>query len=99
MSLVVHGTKGTIELTDDTDVKLFNELGESVDIAPITSLKANAPGNGLADVEGELAAFYDAVRSGKKLGVSSEEAFHHLAFIVAALKSVETEQAVKLEQV
>lgn len=99
MNLVVHGTKGTIELTDDTDVKLFNEVGESVDISPITSLKANAPGNGLADVEGELSAFHDAVRSGKSLAVSTEEAFHHLAFIVASLKSVETEQAVKIEQV
>ncbi|KAG2193031.1 hypothetical protein INT46_000004 [Mucor plumbeus] len=99
MNLVVHGTKGTIELTDDTDVKLFNDVGESVDISPITSLKANAPGNGLADVEGELSAFYDTVRSGKSLGVSTEEAFHHLAFIVASLKSVETEQAVKIEQV
>lgn len=99
MNLVVHGTKGTIELTDDTDVKFFNEVGESVDISPITSLKANAPGNGLADVEGELSAFHDAVRFGKNLAVSTEEAFHHLAFIVASLKSVETEQAVKIEQV
>ncbi|KAI8636450.1 hypothetical protein BD408DRAFT_426115 [Parasitella parasitica] len=99
MSLVLHGTKGTIELTDDTDVKLFNEIGEPVDISPITSLKVNAPGNGLADVEGELSAFYDAVRFGKKLGVSTDEAFHHLALIVAALKSVETGQVVKIEQV
>lgn len=99
MDLVVHGTKGSIHLVDDTLVELFNDVGESIDISPITSLQASAPGNGLTDVEGELAAFYDAVRHGKELGVSNEEAFHHLAFIVASLESVKTEQMVKLEQV
>lgn len=99
MTLVVHGTKGSIELTDDTSVELKNEKGEVIDNSPIISLKSNAPGNGLSDVEGELSAFYDAVRSGKKLGVSTEEAFHHLAFIVASLDSVQSEKVVQLEQV
>jgi UDP-N-acetyl-2-amino-2-deoxyglucuronate dehydrogenase len=100
MSLVVHGTKGSIELLDDTHVQLFNLVGESVDISPITSLQSQAPGNGLSDVEGEFSAFYNAIRcEGKGLGVSTEEAFHHLAFIVAALESVETEKAIKIAQV
>jgi predicted dehydrogenase len=46
-----------------------------------------------------LAAFYDAVRHGKPLGVTNEEAFHHLAFIVASLESVQSEKIVKIEQV
>ncbi|CAO3647797.1 unnamed protein product [Mucor hiemalis] len=99
MDLVVHGTEGSIHVVDDTFVELFNAAGEAVDTTPITTLKANAPGNGLADVEGELAAFYDAVRHGKPLGVSNEEAFHHLAFIVASLESVQSEKIVKIEQV
>jgi UDP-N-acetyl-2-amino-2-deoxyglucuronate dehydrogenase len=99
MDLVVHGTTGSIHIVDETTVELFNASGEAIDTAPITSLKANAPGNGFTDVEGELAAFYDAVREGKKLGVTNEEAFHHLAFIVASLESVNTEKMVKVEQV
>ncbi|KAI7902055.1 uncharacterized protein BX663DRAFT_511618 [Cokeromyces recurvatus] len=86
MTLFVHGTEGSIELIDETTVNLFDKSGKPVDISPITSLQSNSPGNGLSDVEGELAAFYNAVRHGKKLGVSTEEAFHHLAFIVAALE-------------
>jgi predicted dehydrogenase len=99
MSLAVHGTKGSIELLNDTNVQLLNEVGESIDVSPIISLQSNAPGNGLSDVEGEFSAFYDAVRSGKELGVSTEEAFHHLAFIVASLESVKTEKAIKIAQV
>lgn len=99
MSLVVHGTEGTIELLNDTNVQLFNHVGEAVDVSPITSLQSDAPGNGLSDVEGEFSAFYDAVRSGKKLGISTEEAFHHLAFIVASLESINTEKAIKIPKV
>jgi UDP-N-acetyl-2-amino-2-deoxyglucuronate dehydrogenase len=99
MDLVVHGTNGSIHIIDETSVELFDATGKAVDTAPITALQTNAPGNGFADVEGEFAAFYDTVRHGKALGVSTEEAFHHLAFIVASLKSVETEQTVKVEQV
>ncbi|GAA5806610.1 hypothetical protein HPULCUR_012150 [Helicostylum pulchrum] len=99
MDLVVHGTKGTIHLVDDTLVELFDAAGSPIDIEPITSLQSKAPGNGLSDVEGELSAFYDAVRHKRELGVTNEEAFHHLAFIVAALESVKTEQMVKVEQV
>lgn len=99
MDLVVHGTNGTIHIVDETTLELFDASGNAIDTTPITSLKDNAPGNGFADVEGELAAFYDTVRLGKPLGVTAKEAFHHLAFIVASLKSVETEQTVKIEQV
>ena len=95
MDLVVHGTKQSIHLVDETTVELFNEKGESIDISPITSLQKE----GHADVEGELAAFYDTVRHGKPLGVSNEEAFHHLAFIVASLESVQSEKIIKIEQV
>ncbi|KAI8977636.1 hypothetical protein BDF20DRAFT_821374 [Mycotypha africana] len=98
MHLVVHGTKGSIELLDDMDVKLFNEKGEAIDNAPLKALQSKAPGNGFADVEGEFAAFYKAVRNGKELAITTEEAFHHLAFIVASLESVESEKAVKIEK-
>ncbi|RCH98627.1 hypothetical protein CU098_010914 [Rhizopus stolonifer] len=97
--LLVHGTKGTVKLINNNQVELFNENGEAVDASNVLSLQSNAPGNGFSDVEGEMSAFYDAVRSGKKLGVTTEEAFHHLAFIVASLESVKTGQAVKVEQI
>ncbi|KAI8373930.1 hypothetical protein EDC96DRAFT_497991 [Choanephora cucurbitarum] len=97
-TLVVHGTKGTVKLTDHQEVKFINEEGEEVDPSPITSLQSNAPGNGLSDIEAELATFHDAVRSNKKLGLTAEDAFHHLAFIVASLESVKTGKAIKVER-
>ncbi|KAI9260171.1 hypothetical protein BY458DRAFT_440207 [Sporodiniella umbellata] len=97
--LVVHGSKGTIHLIDENVVELFDGLGNLISNKPITSLQETAPGNGLSDVEGEFSAFYDTVRRQKKLGVSTEEAFHHLAFIVACLESVKTERVVEIERV
>jgi predicted dehydrogenase len=84
---------------NEQQVELFNETGESIDTTPITSLQKNAPGQGFTDVEGELACFYEVVRNQKKLGVTTEEAFHHLAFIVAALESVKSQAVVKVQQV
>ncbi|CAO3675801.1 unnamed protein product [Rhizopus stolonifer] len=97
--LVLHGSKGTIHFINDDKVELFNASGEPVDNKSILSLQENAPGNGLKDVEGEFSAFYDAVRHQKSLGVSTEEAFHHLAFIVACLESVKTERVVEIQKV
>ncbi|KAI8997512.1 hypothetical protein BDB01DRAFT_771395 [Pilobolus umbonatus] len=99
MNLMVYGSKGSIRLVDDNEVELYNEKGEKKSVDCITECQKNAPGNGLSDVEGELSAFYDTVRHNKPLGITPEDAFHHLAFIVAALKSVETEQMVKVEQI
>ncbi|KAG1057827.1 hypothetical protein G6F43_000355 [Rhizopus delemar] len=99
MDLVIHGTKGSIHLINDDQVELLNESGQVVDVEPILALKQNAPGRGFSDVEGELIAFYEAVHHQQKLGVSTEEAFHHLAFIVACLESVKSERIVNIEKI
>lgn len=67
--------------------------GESVD-----TQQFERPGS-LEDVEGEMDNIYQAIRQGAKLGVTLDEGFHHLAFIVAALESVKTERVTKIPTV
>ncbi|KAI9306805.1 hypothetical protein BJ944DRAFT_262930 [Cunninghamella echinulata] len=91
--LEVHGTKGTIRVINDNQIELLDNNGESVD-----TQQFERP-DSLEDVEGEMDNIYQAIRQGGKLGVTLDEGFHHLAFIVAALESVKTERVTKIPTV
>ncbi|KAI8149711.1 hypothetical protein BJV82DRAFT_589019 [Fennellomyces sp. T-0311] len=97
MRLEVHGTKGTIRLTDDQAVELLDESGNPAETTTIQALVANP--SGFEDVEGELYNIYHVLREGASLAVTPEEAFHHLAFFVAALEAAETQKVAQVAQV
>ena len=97
MRLEVHGTKGTIRLIDDKIVELLDESGKAAETTAIQALVANHLG--FEDVEGELYNMYHVLREGEPLMVTPGEAFHHLAFIVAALEAAETQKVAKVPQV
>ncbi|KAI7874821.1 NAD(P)-binding protein [Lichtheimia hyalospora FSU 10163] len=94
MRLEVHGSKGTIRLTNDTHVEVLDETGKPVDTSSVIQVD-NA--SGFEDVEAEMLNLYNSVRNGEPLGVTPEEAFHHLAFIVAALEAADTQRVVKIQ--
>ncbi|KAI9498111.1 hypothetical protein BDB00DRAFT_913853 [Zychaea mexicana] len=96
MRLEVHGTKGTVRLTNDTTVELLDETGQSTDASAIQALVDKSTA-GFEDVEGELYNLHDVVRNKASLGVSADEAFHHLAFIVAALEAAETQKVARVQ--
>ncbi|CAO3633239.1 unnamed protein product [Cunninghamella blakesleeana] len=89
--LEAHGTKGTVRVVDDNQIELLDVNGKSVD-----TQQFERPGS-LEDVEGEMANLYQAIRHGEQLGVTLDEGYHSLSFIVAALKSVETESVIKIQ--
>lgn len=94
MRLEVHGTKGTIRLTNDQHVQVLDETGKPVDTSSVIQVDNSS---GFEDVEAEMLSLYNSVRNGEPLGVTPEEAFHHLAFIVAALEAADTQRVVKIE--
>ncbi|KAG2224280.1 hypothetical protein INT45_012848 [Circinella minor] len=96
MRLEVHGTKGTVRLTNDTTVELLDAFGQSTDTSGIQALVNNP--TGFEDVEGELNNLYDTLRNGAPLAVTLDEAFHHLAFIVAALEAAETQKVATIQK-
>ncbi|KAI8068270.1 hypothetical protein BC940DRAFT_273217 [Gongronella butleri] len=93
MLLEVHGSKGTLRMINDDEIELLDERGQPLPVAQF-----ERPG-ALSDVEGELANLHDVIRGGASLGVSLDEGFHHLAFIVAALESAESGRHVKVPTV
>lgn len=94
--LEVHGTKGSIVLIDDNTVKLFDHTGATASISEIEALVEAS--SQFTDVEGEMFNLFNVLRNGAKLGVTAEEAFHHLAFVAAAVQSAQTQQIVKIPQ-
>ncbi|KAI9310164.1 hypothetical protein BX666DRAFT_2010886 [Dichotomocladium elegans] len=96
MRLEIHGTNGTIRLTDDTDVEILGADGKALDAAALLKRKTVA---GFEDVEGEMYNLYSAIRYGAEIVVKPEDGFAHLAVIVAALKAAETGTAIKVPQI
>ncbi|KAI8089243.1 uncharacterized protein BX664DRAFT_332514 [Halteromyces radiatus] len=90
MVLEVHGTNGTIRLINDNQVELFDIQGKPLDV-----LQFDRP-DAFEDVEGELDNIYKAIRQGASLGVTVEEGYHHLAFVVAALDAADNERVAKV---
>lgn len=74
-------------------VELYDAQGNLVPIDP------PADPRGFTDVEGELDNFYKAVRGEEQLVVKPEDAFHHLAVIVAALESAKSGRVEKVQSV
>ncbi|KAI9279005.1 hypothetical protein BDA99DRAFT_554597 [Phascolomyces articulosus] len=97
MRLDVHGTEGTVRLTNDTTVELLDASGQSTDASAIQALVDNT--SSFDDVEGELDNLYHVIRHKATLGVTPDEAFHHLAFIVAALEAAESQKVANVQKV
>ncbi|ORZ05455.1 hypothetical protein BCR42DRAFT_361808 [Absidia repens] len=90
MRLEVHGTKGTLRLVNDTQVELLDVEGKPQDVSTF-----DRPG-ALEDVEGELDNLYQAIRQDAPLGVTVDEGYHHLAFVVAALEAADHQRVAKV---
>lgn len=91
MRLEVHGTKGTLRLINDTTVEVLDVEGKPQDTSMFEQ-----PDGVLEDVEGELANLYQAIRHGAALGVTVDEGYHHLAFVVAALDAADHQRVAKV---
>jgi predicted dehydrogenase len=88
MQLDVHGTKGTLRLINDDQIQVWDAQGNET---PFTSKEEE-----FSDVEGEMANLYKVIRHGASLGVSVEEGYHHLAFVVAALDAADNQRVAKV---
>ncbi|ORX51654.1 NAD(P)-binding protein [Hesseltinella vesiculosa] len=93
MLLEIHGSNGTLRLINDTDIELLDDQGLPLDVSQFERPDA------LSDVEGELSNLYNVIVKGDKLGISLDEGFHHLAFIVSALESAESGRQIKIASV
>ncbi|KAI8328202.1 hypothetical protein BC941DRAFT_463989 [Chlamydoabsidia padenii] len=92
MQLEIHGTKGTVRLINDDEIQIWDDQGNPQD----TTLNTQHEEQQMADVEGEMANLYQVICHGAALGVSVEEGYHHLAFVVAALESAGQQRVAKV---
>ncbi|RUP44326.1 hypothetical protein BC936DRAFT_149624 [Jimgerdemannia flammicorona] len=99
-ALFLHGTGGSIQAQFD---RSFDGADEKLDVhdaqgIPVPHATSSNP-RGLTDVEGELDNLFGAIRGTEKLVVTLEDAFHHLAVIVAAIQSAKDGKVVKVERI